>query len=256
MELSDNSQDSNRVKRQESFNEFIEDDDDEDEDGDESFISCPRGSSFCLETNRCAPDCAGPDIDQLIDDDGDIFELEDEGDDDDDDDDGDYLRCPPRTVFCMSEMRCQPVCGRDEIDGDWDLDEFEEFDDEEEEEELVCPAGQVFCMQVMACVSNCGFFSHQEKEKEKEEGNTVEIEVTCPEGQVSDASLWVQPDVSLSAGVLYELQPVYLQLHVLQGLRGQAGPGRRRGGRRVSSGPGVVRPVLPEVLWRSPVSAC
>ena len=198
----EDSSDLNRVKRQEmTEGDFDEDDDDDDDD---SFISCPRGTAFCLETYRCAPTCAGEDLGQLNDDDGDIFELEEEEDDDDNDDD--YMTCPPGTVFCMSEMRCQAMCGREEAEG---LEEFEE------EEELVCPAGQVFCMQVMACVSNCGFFD-QKKEQEKGDGNKIEIEVTCPDGEVSVSAktVFVTSELSVS-GVLYELQPLYPQLHVL-----------------------------------------
>ena len=175
-----------REKRQERPREEFREEELEDDEDSGSFISCPRGTAFCLETSRCAPTCSGDDLGQLSDDEGEIFEIEeegDEGDDDDDDDDGQYLSCRPGTVFCMSEMRCQPFCGKEEDEEEGEMKEWFE-----EEEEIVCPAGQVFCMQVMACVSNCGFFDHQEKEQEVQEsgeGEQIDIEVTCPEGKVS-----------------------------------------------------------------------
>ena len=178
-----------REKRQETpGGEFTQEEEEEEEEDTGHYISCPRGTAFCLETLRCAPTCSDG-LGQLSDDDGDIFELEEEEDedyDDDEEDDARYLTCPPGTVFCMSEMSCRPDCGRDQQEHQ--QDQFEE--EEEEEEEMVCPAGQVFCMKVMACVSNCGFFDHKkEPEGEKEVGgpggNQVDIEVGCPEGTVS-----------------------------------------------------------------------
>ena len=180
-----------RVKRQEGprkeFPQEKEEEEEEEEDG--NYISCPRGTAFCLETLRCAPTCSDG-LGQLSDDDGDIFELEDEeeededDEEDDDEDDGRYLTCPPGTIFCMSEMSCQPACGGDRDQPDHFMEE------EEERKEMVCPAGQVFCMKVMACVSNCDFFDHKKRPEEEKEGgggggNNINIEVGCPEGKVS-----------------------------------------------------------------------
>ena len=168
-----------------------EDDDELEEDG---FLTCPRGTMFCMEMNQCSSTCGGsrPMFDNLrFDEEG--GGLEEEDDDDDDDDPDDYIICPRGTIFCMSAAQCLPSCGGPPAPLELGA-EAAEAEDEDildidflPQDEVVCPAGQVFCLQVMACVSNCGFFEAEEGgegEGEAADIPHIDIEVTCPRGHV------------------------------------------------------------------------
>ena len=205
----------------EGEDEEEEDDNDDEEEEEDGFLTCPRGTMFCMEMNQCSSTCGGsrPMFDNLrFDEEGGGLE---EDDDEDDDDPDDYIICPRGTIFCMSAAQCLPSCGGPPAPLELGA-EAAEAEDEDildidflPQDEVVCPAGQVFCLQVMACVSNCGFFD-QKKEQEKGDGNKIEIEVTCPDGEVSVSARTVFVTCLLSvSGVLYELQPLYPQLHVL-----------------------------------------
>lgn len=66
--------------------------------------------------------------------------------------------CAPGEFYCMGEGRCSKECGR-QAASLWDDDDEEE----DEEDWEVCLPGQVFCMEVMACVSDCGFFEEEDQ---------------------------------------------------------------------------------------------
>ena len=174
-----------------------EDEGDEEDEGEEEeedgFLTCPRGTMFCMEMNQCSSTCGGsrPMFDNLrFDEEGGGLE---EDDDEDDDDPDDYIICPRGTIFCMSAAQCLPSCGGPPAPLELGA-EAAEAEDEDildidflPQDEVVCPAGQVFCLQVMACVSNCGFFEAEEDGEGGAEAADIphiDIEVTCPRGHV------------------------------------------------------------------------
>ena len=88
-----------------------------------------------------------------------------------DEDEEGWEVCAPGEFYCMGEGRCSRDCGR-QAASLWDEDDEEDEDDDEWE---VCLPGQVFCMEVMACVSDCGFFGNdQPDEEEEDEDEAVE----------------------------------------------------------------------------------
>ena len=175
-----------------------------------------------------------------------------EEEEEEDEDEGDFISCPPGTLYCIAMDSCVRRCDeayeeleQEEEEGEADEEEgwevcapgefycmgegrcsrecgrqaaslWDDDDDEEEDDDWeVCLPGQVFCMEVMACVSDCGFFGNDQP-LEEDDGEVAEEEMGGGDiGEFSgdnDRFSWLENEFSLAGGTFCPEGTVYCMM--------------------------------------------